>query len=332
MQLDAKLPHLEFHDSHIIVILLVLFGICFCKQLLETTNWTMTIVERFVEKCGCCGCVYPELARRGLIVYCFLLPVTYQMLFFGMQTWSHSDWASSIIMTDPHLNSSTVAYSSSLPHDAAAAPLLGLARTSWYVEVDYMFCVMPFALAASLSCWVWVCLSSNADRFSQVLDRDTMWDTEVPTHLLAYEVAYYVETFALNFSMVAISSSERSFVEIVFASVSLSFVTCVFLSAARHTHTDNAVQQATLTALFLLLGVILVLIWGVMLQRTCAVAKYTAPVHGLLIFVLVGFHFAASGTALASTVILLRTMVTVVASALHIAILVVGRNQACRGA
>lgn len=331
MQLEAPLPRLQFHDSHIIVILLVLFGICFCKQLLETTNWTMTIVERFVEKCSCCACVYPELGRRGLIVYCFLLPVTYQMIFFGLQTWSKADWASSIVMTDLHLNSSTVAYSNSLAQPAVAPPLLRVERTSWYVEVDYMFCVMPFALAASLSCWVWVCLSSNGDRYSQVLDKDTMWDTEVPTHLLAYEVAYYVETFALNFSMVAISSSGRSFVEIVFASISLSFVTCVFLSAARHTHADNAVQQATLTALFLLLVVILVLIWGVMLQRTCAVAKYVAPIHGLLLFVLVGFHFAASGTALASTVILLRTMVTVVASVLHIAILVVGRNHLCRG-
>ena len=332
MQLDAQLTRKQFHDSHIIVILLVLFAICFCKQLLETTNWTLTIVERFVEKCSCCACVNPELARRGVIVYCFLLPVTYQVIFFSLQTWSKADWASSIIMTDLHVNSSTVAYSSSLPQTAVAPPRLGLERSSWYVEVDYMFCVMPFALAASLSCWVWVCLSSNADRFAQVLDKDTMWDTEVPSHLLAYEVAYYVETFALNFSMVAISSSGRTFVEIVFASVSLSFVTCVFLSAARHTHTDNGVQQATLTALFLLLAVILVLIWGVMLQRTCAVAKYAAPVHALLLFVLVGFHFAASGAALASTVILVRTMVTVVASALHIAILVVGRNQACRGA
>ena len=332
MQLEAPLPHLAFHDSHIIVILLVLFGICFCKQLLETTNWTMTIVERCVEKCACCACVPPELGRRALIVYCFMLPVTYQMVFFGLQTWSKADWASSVIMTDPQLNASTVVYSSSLPHAFVAPPVLGLVRTSWYVEVDFMFCVMPFALAASLSCWVWVCLSSNAERYSQGLDKDTMWDTEVPTHLLAYEVAYYLETFAFNFSMVAISSSGRTFVEIVFASISLSFVTCVFLSAARHTHADNAVQQATLTALFLLLGVVLVLIWGVMLQRTCVVAKYTAPVHGLLLFVLVGFHFAASGTALASTVILLRTMVTVVASVLHIAILLVGRNQACRGA
>jgi hypothetical protein len=321
---------LEFHDSHIIVILLVLFGICFCKQLLETTNCMMTTVERFVEKCSCCVCVYPDLARRGLIVYCFLLPVTYQVAFFAMQLWNKSDWASSIIMSDVHLNSSTVLYSSSLRESAAAPALMGLARTSWYVEVDYMFCVMPFALAASLSCWVWVCLSSNGDRHSQVLDKDTVWDTELPIHLLAYEVAYYVETFALNFSMVAISCSERTFVEIAFAAISLSFVTCVFLSAARHTHIDNAVQQATLTALFLLLGLVLVLIWGVMLQKTCVVAKYTAPVHGLLIFVLVGFHFAASGTALASTVILLRTMVTVLASVLHIVILVVGRNQACR--
>ena len=320
---------LAFQDSHIIVILLVLFGICFCKQLLETTNCALTVVERFVEKCSCCVCVYPDLARRGLIVYCFLLPVTYQVLFFAMQLWNKADWASSIIMSDVQLNASTVAYSSSV-RGSAPAVLLALARTSWYVEVDYMFCVMPFALSASLSCWVWVCLSSNADRYSQVLDKDTVWDTELPMHLLAYEVAYYVENFALNFSMVAISSSERTFVEIAFASISLSFVTCVFLSAARHAHTDSVVQQATLTALFLLLIFALVLLWGVMLQETCVVAKYTAPVHGLLIFVLVGFHFAASGAALASTVILVRTIVTVVASVLHIAILVVGRNQACR--
>ena len=321
---------LEFHDSHIIIILLVLFGICFCKQLLETTNCMMTTIERFIEKCACCVCVYPELGRRGLIVYCFMLPVTYQVIFFAMQMWNKSNWASSIIMVDLHLNSSTVTYSSSLKQsEDVVPPLLRLTPTSWYMEVDYMFCVMPFALAASLSCWVWVCLSSNADRYSEVLDKDTVWDTELPMQLLAYEVAYYVETFALNFSMVSICSSERSFVEIAFTSISLSFVMCVFLSAARHTHTDNVIQQATLTALFLMLGFILVVIWGVMLQKTCTVAKYAAPVHALLIFMLVGFHFAASGTAFASTVILLRTMVTVVASVLHIVILVVGRNQIC---
>lgn len=322
---------LEFHDSHIIIILLVLIGVCFCKQLLETTNCLMATIERFVEKCSCCGCVYPELARRGLIVYCFLLPVTYQVIFFAMQTWDKSNWASSIIMVDLHVNSSTVTYSNSTKqNDDVSPPLLRLVSTSWYMEVDYMFCVMPFALAASFSCWVWVCLSSNADRYSDVLDKDTVWDTELSMHLLTYEMAYYVETFALNLSMVSICSSERSFVEILFASISLSFVMCVFISSARHTHTDNVIQQATLMSLFLMLGFILILIWGVMLQRTCVIAKYTAPVHALLIFILVGFHFAASGTALASTVILLRTMVTVVASVMHIVILLVGRNEICR--
>ena len=57
-------------------------------------------------------------------------------------------------------------------------------------------------------------------------------------------------------------------------------------------HTDNAVQQVTLAALFLLLALILMLLWGVMLQRTCVVAKYTAPVHGVLLLVLVGFHLS----------------------------------------
>lgn len=324
---------MEFQDSYIVFILLAILVLCCCRQIMETTNCALTLVEGFVERCacGCCTCFDKEIGRRLLIVYCFLLPFTYQMIFFGLQQWKKTDWASSVIMSELHLNSSALVYSNSAESSALTPPLIGVLPTSWYVEVDYMFCVMPFALSASLSCWIWVCLSAGGDRYKVlVLDVDTVWDGELPVNLLAYEVAYMVEVFALNFSMVSIATSERSFVEIIFASMSLSFVVCIFVAFARHTHSEDSIQQAMLAVFFLLLGVILLLIWGVMLQHTCVVSRYAVAVHGVLIFALVMFHFSANGAALASTVILVRTMVTVVVSAWHIIILVLGRNHLCR--
>jgi len=323
---------MEFQDSYIVVILLCILVLCCCRQVLETTNCALTLVENFVERCacGCCSWIDKEIGRRLLIVYCFMLPVTYQLIFFGLQTWKKTDWASSVIMSELHLNSSAIAYSNSVGRSTETPSVLTVTSASWYVEVDYMFCVMPFALAASLSCWIWVCLSAGGDRYKMLpLDVDTVWDGELPPNLLAYEVAYMMEIFALNFSMVAIASSERSFVEVIFASMSLSFVMCIFISFARHTHSEDSMQQALLSVFFLLLGVILMLIWGVMMQHTCVVSRYAVAVHGVMIFALVMFHFSANGAALASTVILMRTVVTVVISAWHIIILVVGRNHLC---
>jgi hypothetical protein len=52
-------------------------------------------------------------------------------------------------------------------------------------------------------------------------------------------------------------------------------------------------------------------------------------VHATCVALIVGFHFGANGTATASAVVMLRVSVTVVASFMHIVVLLHGRNRLC---
>jgi hypothetical protein len=81
--------------------------------------------------------------------------------------------------------------------------------------------------------------------------------------------------------------------------------------------------------MFFLLAIVLCVLWSVMLQRSCVVACCVAVVHATCVALVVGFHFGANGAATASAVVLLRVSVTIVASSMHIVILLNGRNRLC---
>jgi len=74
---------------------------------------------------------------------------------------------------------------------------------------------------------------------------------------------------------------------------------------------------------------VLCVLWSVMLQRSCVVACCAAAVHAVCVALIVGFHFGANAAASASAVIMLRVSVTIIASLLHIAVLLHGRNRLC---
>jgi hypothetical protein len=192
-----------------------------------------------------------------------------------------------------------------------------------------MFCVMPFACSALLTCLVWVHYTTHAERgCSYVLAADTPWDHDLPAALLGYELAYSAEMFFMNFSMIAVSSSGRSAAEVLLATIALSLIMCTFLTFSRQRHEDS-LQQTAMACMFFLLAVVLCVLWSVMLQRSCVVSCCAAVVHATCVALIVGFHFGANGAATASAVILLRVSVTMIASFMHIVVLLNGRNRLC---
>ena len=228
---------------------------------------------------------------------------------------------------DWYVNESSVAY----PHANATVAALPLSLTagSSAIVMDYMFCVMPFACSALLTCLVWVHYTTHAERgCNYVLAADTQWDHDLPAALLGYELAYSAEMFCMNFSMIAVSSSGRSVAEMVFATISLSLIMCTFLTFSRQRHEDS-LQQTAMACMFFLLAVVLCVLWSVMLQRSCVVACCAAVVHATCVALIVGFHFGANGAASASAVIMLRVSVTIIASFMHIVVLLHGRNRLC---
>ena len=295
------------------------------------TDITSSIVN-LIDKCTCsCPCFEDinkvDLARKAVILYITLLPITFNAIFFGHSFFSDFDWASSVALMDWYVNETSVVY----PHtNAVQKPLeLSLAPSSSAIVMDYMFCVMPFACSALVTCVVWVHYTTYAERgCNYILAADTQWDHDLPAALLGYELAYSVEIFCMNFSMIAVSSSGRSGVEVLMATIALSLIMCTFLSFSRQRHEDS-LQQSAMACMFLLLAVVLCVMWSVMLQRSCVISCCAAVVHATCVALIVGFHFGANGSASASAVILLRVSVTVLASLMHIVILLHGRNRLC---
>jgi hypothetical protein len=312
---------LEFKNSYMIIILVLLLVICFCRQILELLAAASALCDRGCEKCLCpCACCpYANAARRAVTLYCVLMPVTFNMIYFWHESFSHFDWTSSVVLVDFRVRGAR--YS----HAGSAAPANATTVDVWQTEVDYMFCVMPFALAASLSCWLWVSFSKDE---SSALGPDSPWDDELPKCVVYYEFSYYVETFALNLSMIAVSCSERSFNEVLQSTLAISTVQCVIMFAARFRLNDGIQRIATVVLLLLLLGAAVPVSAG-MVQRGCVVSEAVAAVHAVCVLALVCFHFAANGEATASSVLLVRVAVTLLASLTHVAVMMHGRNRAC---
>jgi hypothetical protein len=320
----------EFNGSYLVLLLLLLCLLCLCRQVTEISNGIVSIID----KCACsCPCFCFEdvnkadLARKAVILYICLLPITFNAIFFGHSFFSKFDWASSVALMDWYVNETSVVY----PHsNRVSEPLpLSLAPASTAIVMDYMFCVMPFACSAMLTCLVWVHYTTHAERgCNYVLAADTPWDHDLPAALLGYELAYSTEMFCMNFSMIAVSSSGRSVAEMLFATISLSLIMCTFLTFSRQRHEDS-LQQTAMACMFFLLAVVLCVLWSVMLQRSCVVACSAAVVHATCVALIVGFHFGANGAASASAVIMLRVSVTIIASLMHIVVLLNGRNRLC---
>jgi hypothetical protein len=319
---------LEFNTSHLLLISVLLCLVCLFRQVAEISS----AIASLFDKCECTcwlfeGVNTAELARKTVIVYICMLPITFNAIFFGHSFFSKFDWASSVALMDWYVNETSVVY----PHTNKVSETLplSLAPASTAIVMDYMFCVMPFACSALLTCVVWVHYTTHAERgCNYVLAPDTPWDHDLPSALLGYELAYCVEIFCMNFSMLAVSSSGRSAAEVVLGTIALSLIMCTFLTFSRQRHEDS-LQQTAMACMFFLLAVVLCVLWSVMLQRSCVVSCSAAVVHAACVALIVGFHFGANGSASASAVIMLRVSVTIIASLMHIVILMYGRNRLC---
>lgn len=306
---------LEFNSTFAVAIVALILLVCFCKQVLQALAAAADVCEKcsaFYCDCGCfASLVSGEAPRRAVAVYLLFLPVTYNAIYFWHQSFSHFDWASSVVLVD---------FRYAAANATRPASLVLTSQT----ELDVMFCTTPFALAASLNAWLWIALTTDS---RSSLTPDTVWDDSLPEPVAYYEIAYYTELLALNFSLLAIAASGRTLAEVAYAALALTLVQCSFVAGARHRREDAVGRVSTVALTLLLVAVALPL--ALLLQPNCPVAEAVAAVHATCVCLVTGMHFTANGDASASSILAVRVGTTLLASAAHIAVLVHGRNRAC---
>ena len=303
----------QFNETFAAVIVALLLLVCFCRQILQALAALAELCDRCSASCCDCHCIaaltHGDVPRRAVALYCLFLPLTFNLIFFWHTNFSHFDWASSVVLVDfraVHSKNGTVI------------------QQTENLEVDYILCVMPFALAAALNCLIWLKLSNERG----LLTADTAWDDALPEVVLYYELAYCAELLFANFSLIVVSTSGRTVYEVLYATAALTVVQCFFVCGARHRH-DAPTERVT-TAVLTILLVAVVLPLGAMLQRDCVVAEAVASVHLVCVCIIAGLHHIANGEASASSILAVRVGTTVLESLAHFVVLFYGRNRACQ--
>jgi hypothetical protein len=306
---------MRYNETFAVGVVALVLLVCFCRQILQALAAVATLCDKCSAACCDCKCitvlVSGEAPRRALACYLLFLPIVYNAVYFWHQSFSKFDWASSVVLVD-------FKYAA-----ANATRAAGVTLTS-QTELDVMFLVMPFALAASLNCWLWLAFTTDSRAH---LSPDTAWDDALPEPVAYYELAYYAELLALNFSLISVASYGRTLPEVGYAAFALTLVQCSFVAGARY-RKDDALSRATTAALIVLLVAVAAPL-ALLLQPNCVVTEALATVHAVCVCAVTGLHFAANGEASASSILAVRVGTTVLASMAHLAVLIHGRNRAC---
>jgi len=320
---------LEFSNNYVLAVIVLLWMLCFCRNVLECFTFVLKGLDGCVEHDVCCvrPCVefwrsvgMGEALRQSVVLFCFLQPAVFCVIFVFKQS-SAEDLASSIVLYSLALNSSSVAYkhgNDSHPLQSATVADLDV------VEIDYIVLVMPFALLVSVTSLLWVHSIKVGD-----MAADTTWDAQMPESVYVYEVAYYLEVWSMNLSFLAVMSSERSLLEVHFASLALTLMVVYVLAQSRHPASHGLGEHAASMLVGCCFFSILVPLWLDMLQMACPVALVVCGVHFFVLAALITFHSFARGESTAGQILMVRLTCTFAASVTHMAVYASGRNRVC---
>jgi len=320
---------LEFHNNYVLAVIALLWGLCFCRNVLESLSYVVQALDRCVQYDLCClrPCVdfcktygVGEVALQAVVLFCFLQPLIFCVIFMLNES-STVDRASSVIMHSIELNSSSLSYR----HGNASRPQAhsGVAAYN-LVEIDYIMLVLPFTMLVSVTSLLWVHCINARD-----LTADMTWDTHMPDSVHLYETVYYVEVWAMNVSFVAVMCSERSVLEVHFASMALTLMMVYVLAQSRHAVSFSLGEHVANILVSCAFFSVLVPVWLEMLQYACPVALMMACMHALIIMLLMSFHSFARGESTAGQVLLVRLACTIAACLAHIVVYAAGRNRRC---
>ena len=322
----------EFHDEYFVVVLGVLWVLCFLKPLLRCIGVGLAALSACLEDgCGCleCGPCLGVYGQHFLLLGLFLQPA----LLGGAALASRGHGGSSVLVVRfERWREGAVAQARNASGGAginASGALRVLPGEEVFFgehlvyEVDYLFFALPYAFAVSVSSLMLVHLSK-----AQVLTQGSMWDDGLEEEVMVYEAAFAVELLALNLSLLAACAEPRTPEYLLLASLTLTLLEFYFVATSRFPRL-NVVEHNSSAAFLLVLCVCGGVVWTDIPDYGCGLAAAVAMLHVMLTCLLVATHFAAQGAASAQAVVAVRLLVAGAACCVHLGVVLGGRNRLC---
>jgi len=332
---------LEFHDEYFMLVLGVLWLLCFLRPVLRCVADGLSGAVRCLESgCGCeeaCGPCLGEYGQHALLLVLFLQPVVMGAAALGGRGREEStvllvefmQWEMGALERAQNASSAANASAVSRPRGAGGAQGVQVLGRDVYGgvyllhEVDYLFFALPFAFAVSLSSLLLVHLSK-----ARILTAGDVWDDTLDHEVLVYEGSYFMELWTLNLSLLAAAGQPRPLGHYIASALALTLVEFYFVITARFRCASAAEHNAG-AAMLTLMCVVSGVVFADTPAWQCGLGAGLAVLHLAVSCVLVAMHFAAQGATSARAVVLLRLAVSSAVCAAHLGVLLAGKNRWC---
>lgn len=315
-----KIPWQNWHIVIVIVAMLILYctrGIC------VGIMGMVDCIDKCISKEYCGYWPIDGACRLFLDLYVGMNPLIL-ILVYMLAEQAIPARESSVIFPVLSLSNSSLYYSvSKAPKLLPVVMSLDLSKSS-VSEIDYIFFVMPFSLSMACSYVILFRAISVGN-----LTIDTQWDSELvcgEASVFSYEIAYHIELLCMNLSLIMATNTEQSAVTLCYSALSLTLVETYFVVSSRTQESSILENQISLFTVVLFMLVLL----PVILSMQSCVPGIVAGIILIFCSVVVSLgHYSCFGNAQAKHVLVLRLMVSILASTVHILVLAVGRNKTC---
>lgn len=309
---------LEWSDQYVLIVLVLMVALYCTRGVVETVLGVLTCIESCVGINICENCAYRNslqlLARMLLDVYFGLHP-TLLILVVVLVQQSAEPRPSSTLLCSMVLSNATAHYT----HPELPPTLDARSRVD---EVEYIMWTMPMALAMSAS---YMFLSRAFA--CQDLTEQSEWSEDIlDGSVFVYEMAYHLELFLMNLSLIGTSCSEQSLGLVVYASATVTLIQAYFVASSRMAMDSqpHAVLSMLVAALF-----VLVLVSLLAYVHACILSQILGLLLVVSACVVVLGHHSSFGRARVSQIVVLRLGVVAVVSLTHIVVMCIGRNRVC---
>ena len=320
-----------FQDWHLVVVMCIFVALHSSKSLLK-------LCENCETFClSLCSTESTLSLIRNLIVMCCL---SQPFLFCTVYIYKHATQQplQFVLINTITLNQTSVLLDVVNMGNASAADQIKILNNShhWYNThdtsweftlrshyVDYLFFCIPLAIVTCWSSLIWTQLGKEGKLYE-----NQTWDADMIEHVSQYEGVYCVEILTFNLAGIPTTTHGRTSLEMYYTVVACTLLAWNSIPMA-YQERDQQLDSWTGLAFILLLIMVLRNVWIHMLFGVCAGTTVVAVIHSVGLSVLCWMHATGSGQRASGTIILLRTLTSLVLNLANLIVFSLGWEAVC---
>jgi len=321
---------LTFENHYVVAVIIFMLSMLFCKNLLECIQTCIQISQSLVcQNFMFCPCVYQshaELLRESALKLLLIFSIFQPIVLLVVKKIAENDaensaWTVNIgyIIIDANAfgHSTNNSVSTSLPEQSVKFSVS---------EVDVVFVVMPFTLAAASSTWTWVSLQHQ-----NFFDADPEWGPELfaDARMLFYELVYCFEVLALLCALLTLSADPAPAEYTLVNALLLTFLLLFFCAQS---HQQRIADQTEHTISMLVFSVLTSIVSFFVVQHWsggCLTKRLSGSLLVVIVILLAILHMSTRENTRAGTVILIRTLLSSACSLYFVVLAAQNPNKWC---